>query len=84
MHFAHKTKWRPINFTINTPHFFSDSLCEQNKTTVQYFGIIIDCNQNVVKDLIQGINLQIQKHTCKQLLSKGGLLNGSTVIRFPL
>ena len=43
---------------------FSDSLCEQNEGTVQYFYIIIVyfCTQNVLKDLIRGINRQIQKY----------------------
>ena len=65
MYFAHKTKWLSINFIINTPHFFFPiSLCEQNEGTVQYFYIIIVhfCTQNVLKDLIQGINWQIQKY----------------------
>ena len=69
VHFAHKTKWQLINFAVNTPHFlFPDSLCEQNEGTVQYFYIIIVdfCTQNILKDLIQGINRQIQKSTKRQ------------------
>ena len=65
VHFAHKIKWRPINFTENIPHFFFPvSLCDQNEGTVQYIYIIIVhfCTQNVLKDLIQGINRQIQKY----------------------
>ena len=65
MHFALKTKWRPINFTVNIPHFFFPvSLCKQNEGTVQYFYIIIVhfFTQNVLKDLIHGINRQIQNY----------------------
>ena len=65
VHLAHKAKWRPINFTVNTPlFFFPDSLCEQSEGTVQYFYIIIVhfCTQNVLKELVQGMNGQIQKY----------------------
>ena len=44
--------------------FLLYTLCEPNEGTVRYFYIIIVdfCTQNILKDLIQGINRQIQKY----------------------